>query len=117
VLGHRDIVQAPYFCKEQSEPDATVGDPPILRFQLLVALALTDSFDVGAVELRLQLAPDRLKLLIYQRLRHLEAVRLVQLVEQHPLHPSAGKRGIFLLDAPLHGLAERLDGVETEALG
>src|SRR3546814_12922102 len=74
-----------HFCKEKSEPDAPVRDAAILGLEFLVGLALADSIGVGPFELCLQLAPDRLELLIDQRLRHLEPVRLVEPVEQYEI--------------------------------
>src|SRR3546814_10376688 len=75
-----------------SDWSSDVCSSDLLGLEFLVGLALADSIGVGPFELCLQLAPDRLELLIDQRLRHLEPVRLVEPVEQYALHARPRER-------------------------
>src|SRR3546814_12473464 len=61
-------------------------------------------------------APDRLELLIDQRLRHLEPVRLVEPVEQYALHARPRESAVLAFDPPLHRLPQLGESLEAEVL-
>ena len=78
VVGDVDLVARADLGQDQPEPDPARGDVAILGPRLLLGRAFVREAPLRALEVGRHLAPDRLELVVDQRRRQLEIVRLVR---------------------------------------
>ena len=83
----------------KAEAHAALGDVAVLGPRLLLGLALVGEGLAGPLQVVLELLPDAVELVVDQRRRQLELVRLLELVEQLALELHA--RGVWRTRADL----------------
>src|SRR4029453_19325496 len=82
LVGDGDLVAGADFRQDQSEPDAARGKVAIFLARFLLGRALILESPLAPLEIGLHLLPNRIELVLDQRRWQLEAMALVQSVEQ-----------------------------------
>src|SRR5262245_20866870 len=109
LVGDGDLVAGADFRQDQSEPDAAGGKIAIFLARLVLGHAFVLESPFAAFEIGLHLLPNRIELVLDQRRGKLEAMALVQSVEQRALYPQPRHPGPLLLHPLLNCLAQFLD--------
>src|SRR4029453_18025399 len=87
LVGDGDLIAGADFRQDQPEPDAARGKVAIFLARLVLGRALILESPLAPLEIGLHLLPNRIELVLDQRRWQLEAMALVQSVEQRALYP------------------------------